>query len=48
MHQKVLPDMIAAFAGNTSIKMTKVEDEAALRKDKALEAKHPLLTLPYL
>jgi hypothetical protein len=40
--------MISAFAGHSGVKMTKVEDEASLKKDKALEAKHPSLLLPYL
>ena len=46
--QKIVPDMISAFAGHSGVKMTKVEDEASLKKDKALEAKHPSLLLPYL
>lgn len=40
--------MVAAFAGHKGLKFTKVADEAALKKDKELEKKHPLQTLPYL
>lgn len=46
--QKVVADMISAFAGHQGVKYTKVDDEAALKKDKSLEAKHPSMTLPYL
>jgi hypothetical protein len=48
IQQKVVPEMVAAFAGHKSVKMCKVEDEASLKKDKDLEKKHPSLTLPYL
>lgn len=40
--------MVAAFAGHKNLSFEKVEDEAAMKKDKALEGKHPSLTLPYL
>jgi len=40
--------MISAFAGHKNVKMTKVADVEALKKDKDLEKKHPSLTLPYL
>ena len=38
--------MVSSFAGQ-GVKFSKV-DEATLKKDKDLESKHPLLTLPYL
>ena len=39
--------MVSSFAGK-GVKFSKVNDEEALKKDKDLEAKHPLLTFPYL
>ena len=48
LQQKVLPEMISAFSGHKSVKMIKVADVEALKKDKDLEKKHPSLTLPYL
>jgi glutathione S-transferase len=46
--QKIVPDMIAAFAGHKGVKMTQITDDSVLNKDKSLVAKHPFLTTPYL
>jgi len=48
LQQKVLPEMISAFSGHKSVKMIKVADVEALKKEKDLEKKHPSFTLPYL
>lgn len=48
VHQKVVPDVAAAFAGHKNIKYTKIANIGELKTDKAIEAKHPSLTLPFL